>query len=838
MVKPNGELALKPPSEGLFPKQTTFDWKTTCAPGVYTLKHAKADGTSLKWTVRWNGGNATFEPRLEKTNPFAATCATSDKAPTTVPKAKKRPRVASPIIDLTTDSDANGEEAAPQPRPDDADLMDCTDPKDTADPMDPMDPTDTADPNISDIDAGDNNPAALKKHKVGVTSTPHFVDLTLDLDLPWVLFAHQKEGCKFITNHQHMGGCILGDEMGLGKTLQALLPCFTRALPSDTSHPNKGNLIVVPVAVLNQWIAEIERFFPKAPINVIKYHGSNRRKTFDLDKLGPNDIVLTTLGTLASDILTPIKSSGKSRSKKWLKNEFEQLKNKGVRVVQTKHKVYKVDDNSPLIKNTWLRVILDEAHTIRNKGTKNHKATSLIVKQCGLCITGTPIVNRVHDALPLLEFIGVDLSNVYEDLKLDESFTGAATSTAARDKVAAEIINPFLNRFMIRRTKEEVGHVVETTTNHQDCIMFCDEHKTYQALQSELLGDLQETGAITTQGDVGSDVGAEAAILAAITRLAMGAQHPVLGRKKLERTEILPSGRILRVIAMLDEQLTDTTQGEIVKEIYCQFATYRASTYRKMLRELNDKLTKAKAAEAKEDRIKNIKDNVEKVTEKKAQAMDDLEWCNSADYNFGSAAKTVNKIREAVEASSAKITNIIDYIKNKLPAGEKVIVFSQWTGFINILDYHLVKQGFQDCPRITGEVTGKDRKDNIDAFFNDKGKCVMLASLKAGGVGLNLQAANHVIFADQGWNPATMYQALCRSARIGQKRHVHVTHMVTQHAAKTNEINDKGMSIDRLKLSLQKKKETHYDAAYATKVDDVHSLLFEDLKLLFSLFEV
>ena len=109
--------------------------------------------------------------------------------------------------------------------------------------------------------------------------------------------------------------------------------------------------------------------------------------------------------------------------------------------------------------------------------------------------------------------------------------------------------------------------------------------------------------------------------------------------------------------------------------------------------------------------------------------------------------------------------------------GHKALVFSQWTSFLDLIEPHLsaASIGFS---RLDGATA--DRAGVVARFQDAEGPPVMLISLKAGGTGLNLTAADHVFLMDPWWNPAVEDQAADRAHRIGQERPVMVYRLVSE----------------------------------------------------------
>ena len=128
-------------------------------------------------------------------------------------------------------------------------------------------------------------------------------------------------------------------------------------------------------------------------------------------------------------------------------------------------------------------------------------------------------------------------------------------------------------------------------------------------------------------------------------------------------------------------------------------------------------------------------------------------------------------------ASSAKVERLLYALEGAASEGHKALVFSQWTSLLDLIEPHLRAEGI-DFVRLDGST--RDRAGVVSAFQAAGGPPVMLLSLKAGGTGLNLTAADHVFLMDPWWNPAVEEQAADRTHRIGQDRPVLVYRLVAK----------------------------------------------------------
>ncbi len=135
-------------------------------------------------------------------------------------------------------------------------------------------------------------------------------------------------------------------------------------------------------------------------------------------------------------------------------------------------------------------------------------------------------------------------------------------------------------------------------------------------------------------------------------------------------------------------------------------------------------------------------------------------------------------VQSDIEIPSSKLALFNETIEELLENGHKVLVFSQFVQHLKILESNL-QQRKVNYQYLDGSTSRKKRQTAIDAFQEGEGD-VFLISLKAGGVGLNLTAADYVIHMDPWWNPAVEDQASDRAHRIGQKRPVTIYRLVTE----------------------------------------------------------
>ena len=168
--------------------------------------------------------------------------------------------------------------------------------------------------------------------------------------------------------------------------------------------------------------------------------------------------------------------------------------------------------------------------------------------------------------------------------------------------------------------------------------------------------------------------------------------------------------------------------------------------------------------------------------------------------------------------SSSKMNVLMNLIKNSISGGSKVIVFSQFVKMLKLIEAELKNESIPSYLLDGG--TKSDDRNQMVKDFQDSNKCtkVFLISLKAGGYGLNLTAADTVIHFDPWWNPSVENQATDRVHRIGQSKIVNCYKLITNN------------TVEEKILSLQDKKRNLINMAIDEEVPDMRGLNNEDLK--------
>ncbi|EEB07489.1 ATP-dependent DNA helicase [Schizosaccharomyces japonicus yFS275] len=564
---------------------------------------------------------------------------------------------------------------------------------------------------------------------------PH---LTIDL------MPHQLEGQRWMCGMEQglVHGGILADDMGLGKTVQALaLLTSRRACAADGP---KTNLIVVSVALLHQWADEIQsKVAADQRFKVYVHHGSTKRD-YDSYQMSQFDVVLTTYNTIAF--------------------EFKSYKRYQAKLAQDADAP---SQSFPFLETVWYRILLDEAHTIRNHETLAAVGCCALNASYRWCLTGTPIQNHIGELYSLLKFLRVKPYCKWSVFQKD--FTRPLRSTSEYHvQTALSKLRILLQGLMLRRTKHTVinnAPIVQLPRKHTKIISVTlseDERSRYLARLSEAHAFLARTQTLTHGSSFGG-------MLVFLLRLRQACCHPWLSpsipsaaiqvlqdseqSRKLAK-QLSPS--VVKRVAELDD-----FECGVCLDVTCSPVS---SPLVVTLHAWND---------SKE--TKTGDDDAEKSAAAGSESVQ-LCWSNAQDQRF--YRRFSRHLDEWVPSSKIQSAiELVRRIRTEQP-GEKILIFSQFTQFLELLSVPLQREGIRFVV-YDGSMSASQRDEAIHRFQHKESVQVMLVSLKAGSTGLNLTAANHVVLLDPFYNPSVEEQAIDRAYRIGQKREVHVYRMIT-----------------------------------------------------------
>lgn len=636
------------------------------------------------------------------------------------------------------------------------------------------------------------------------------------------LLPHQIEGVAWMCEKENgqkktrgilPKGGILADDMGLGKTVQSIALILTNPKPSepkntkDAEKSDKCTLIVAPLALIKQWESEIADKIEKThKLRVCVYHGTGRTK-FSAD-LKDYDVVITTYGTLSSEHA----ASGKGKV--------------------------------GCFNIHWYRIILDEAHTIKNRNAKATQAACALNAQYRWCLTGTPLQNNLDELQSLIKFLRI---KPYDELAAwREQITQPLNN--GRGGLAIKRLQVYLKAFMKRRTKDvlklnnnlkpgdgkaEDGSNQKSSTGFQ--IVKREVIKVeadFTQAEVDFYNRLEQRTDRRLSQMMGGSKLDYASALVMLLRLRQACNHPDLVKSDLaEDKDILLNDVDKNKSTKKDDDLdkvADLFGGLSVVSKKCDIcqvdltpAEAKAGASRcNECADLDIELKADKKEKAKKTKSKKHKkattapqesntrkerarrnrrviedsdadeDDGEWVVPKgqrpstnlgKAGGSDDEdaegggEWIASDDSNTEDEEDEVISISSsnAVEddddeeyeeedeeydgpdiAPSTKIRALIRILRKEAPE-YKFIVFSVFTQMLDKIEPFL-KRANLGYARYDGSMRNDLREASLEQLRNRSSTRVLLCSLRAGALGLNLTAASRVVILEPFWNPVSL----------------------------------------------------------------------------------
>ena len=233
-----------------------------------------------------------------------------------------------------------------------------------------------------------------------------------------------------------------------------------------------------------------------------------------------------------------------------------------------------------------------------------------------------------------------------------------------------------------------------------------------------------------------------------------------------------------------DPTIIDDLPDKHETKQYCNLTREQVTLYEAVLRDVETRLEDAEGMA----RRGSILDTLVKLKQ----------VCNHPRQLLGDNSTIVGR--------SGKLARLEELLDEIIPAGDRVLIFSQFAEMGAIIQQYVQETYGIETPMLHGGVSRKNRDQMVERFQNDpNGPQVFVLSLKAGGSGLNLPRANHVIHYDRWWNPAVENQATDRAFRIGQTKDVHVHKMICA-----------GTLEDRIDLMIEAKQQTAEQVVGAT----------------------
>ncbi|KAL4563176.1 hypothetical protein LXL04_027212 [Taraxacum kok-saghyz] len=640
------------------------------------------------------------------------------------------------------------------------------------------------------------------------------------------LLKHQRIALSWMTRKEtrctRCCGGILADDQGLGKTISAIALILKERSPasstenctktnqkqtetlnldeeedvtSDTKDRKSslaaGTLVVCPTSVLRQWNQELQnKVTTESNLSVLVYYG--RFRTKDPIEVAKYDVVLTTYAIVAMEV-----------PKQPLVEQEDEDDGKTKQSPNKKRKIINESSNSesinrPLAKLRWFRVILDEAQIMKNYKTQVARACWGLRAKRRWCLSGTPVQNSIDDLYSYFRFLRYDPFSVFK------SFCSQIKAPIQRNPVSGyKKLQFILKTIMLRRTKstlvkgKPIISLPPKTITLKKVEFIDEERRFYRSLEAESCAQFAKYAAAGTVNQNYVN------ILLMLLRLRQACDHPLLVKQfstsngrmlSFENSKELPSEKL----TCLDNSLAicgicnDPPEDAVVtscEHVFCKQC---------ILEHLS--------SDDNQCPFPDCKKLVDRSTV----------FCKST---LGVVNKSTIEPSKAL--GSSKIKAALHFLQS-ISVNEKAIVFSQWTRMLDLLEVCLEDSSI-GYRRLDGTMSVHARDKAVTEFNTLPDVSVMIMSLKAASLGLNMVAACHVILLDLWWNPTTEDQAIDRAHRIGQTRPVTVLRLTVKDTVE-----------DRI-LALQEKKREMVAAAFG---DDDNGgsqtrLTVEDMRYLF-----
>jgi SNF2 family DNA or RNA helicase len=650
-----------------------------------------------------------------------------------------------------------------------------------------------------------------------------------------VAWMRDKELGKKKTRGVFPKGGILADDMGLGKTIQSIALMLTNPKPLNTTISEDlktsgdkekrklspgldgGTLVVAPLALIRQWEGEIKnRVEDTHTLRVCVHHGPQRAKSSK--ELKKYDVVITTYHTLVSE-------HGSSEG------------------------TVKVG----CFGLHWYRIILDEAHSIKNRNAKATKAACTLNAEYRWCLTGTPMQNNLDELQSLIHFLRI---KPYDDLnQWREGITRPMSN--GQGGLAIKRLQVYLKAFMKRRTKdvlkqdgalkygEKAGqdlskpnafNIVKRTVQKIEMDFAPEERAFYKRLEMRADKSLEQMMA-------GNKV-SYASALVLLLRLRQACNHPRLvksdlakerdaftngsgsqtpSRKKASNEDVDSIAEMLGGLSVATKRC-DVCQIELsAKET--SIGAIRCTDCEADLENENVK-PKSKALPSKKKKSQ-LKENHRRDQSKRKLANrriiddsddenaetdsdgddegvrprrrqpDDLVSLVTDEEGDSDSSSLVRDSEEDVENGdddeedgvgsedvaddlimSTKIRYLLSILKRDA-SKHKYIVFSFFTSMLDLIEPFLRQEGLV-YTRYDGAMRNDLREASLERLRSHAKTRILLCSLRAGSLGLNLTAASRVVILEPFWNPFVEEQAIDRVHRLNQTQDVVVYKMTVK----------------------------------------------------------
>ncbi|KIW00157.1 uncharacterized protein PV09_08333 [Verruconis gallopava] len=648
-------------------------------------------------------------------------------------------------------------------------------------------------------------------------------------------------------------GGILADMMGLGKSLSMLSLVvdskeeaidFSKLASHAADNPSlkassRATLLICPLSVVSNWETQIKDHLAPDALKYHVYHGKDRIS--ELEELKDNDIIITSYHTVANEM--------------------------------RRH-------TSPLFKVRWFRIILDEAHMIRNPAAGISIATCELFAERRWAVTGTPVQNRLDDLGSLIKFLRIP--------PFDEKGAFAQYILSPFKNADPEILPKLrllVDSITLRRLKDNID-----LPKRRDVIVRLKFTKEERELYKIFVADSKSKVQLLVNGErMGGK--SYAHILRSIMRLRLICAH---GEELLsdDDRKLLEGLTKDKAIDLTEDDGDDEQDDDEVLKLSpkqaCEMLELLRTSGIDDCPRCGDKIMNR--IDSDEDEIRadtntigymtgcfqiicprcfpehetqiteliarNIQEEIERLENQGIDEPDvsintyNCPYCGTENVKQGHYRILQSEV-EAYEAEKARIRNnpklarqmgfyrgphtktlkLIEYLKSfeaedhASPSIDpiKSVVFSAWSSHLDLIQIALTANDIKYA-RLDGSMSRRLRAQAVYEFTNNPEVRVILITIGAGGLGLNLTAGNKVFVMEPQFNPAAEQQAVDRVHRIGQTREVEIIRFIMHESFEENILAQQKKKIELADLTVNRNKKMDKAEAARAKLESLKSL--------------
>ncbi|KAH8900083.1 hypothetical protein GQ53DRAFT_595648, partial [Thozetella sp. PMI_491] len=580
------------------------------------------------------------------------------------------------------------------------------------------------------------------------------------------LYNHQLVGVRWMLGQEFSPegpfGGIQADQMGLGKTLQMLATITNNPPSAETKLNGHGaTLIVAPATTIQQWMTEIfKHTHPK--LSVIRYQASSM-KGFPVESWCHHDIVVTSYQEVANAHPSEEKlkrcASMKLNNENWA-GEFDRALGQLFRV-------------------KFHRVVLDEAHAIKNYRSRTSRACSALSSKYRWALSGTPIQNSIDELYPYMRFIPRFRDNISLHIKEGTAKKKIRTYLAYLTRIRQAVAHPFLMERPLRCdfTLEDLQWLRAQLQIHGGKVPACEQ------LQRWIEIEYNESQA--GNGAMSFGVGGHGYYFDMNRQLEKIHRTKTLDEVVCRRCydepdnpHITECGHTFCVDCL--EKLSETA-SKTKTPLKCT-ACGAVLTNIALLEQIGGDLAGVNDDDAEQTNNRRSGKKRKHKPADVAEVGDDHHWTQPVSRPPSKWLDQWDKEQKVPLTPGAKTVAV----KNRILAwqreapDDKIIIFTQWVLLARIIGRILAEEHITFLYYF-GNMSKDQRNAAVKAFHDNPEIKVLIASTKCGGQALNLTCANRVILTDLWWNTAVERQAFGRVHRIGQKKETYFCKIVCRN---------------------------------------------------------